>query len=106
MTSTVEVFGRWQTEEYMPPLVVEVCIYHLLPSPLPPLTSLPHYTLSFNLSLTHPSLPQGKVPRNQYGNVEMFKSSMLPVGGAHIKSELWVWQGGVCQLWKWISLNY
>jgi hypothetical protein len=22
--STVEVFGRWQTEEYMPPLVVDV----------------------------------------------------------------------------------
>lgn len=30
---------------------------------------------------------QGKVPRNEYGNVEMFKPSMLPVGGAHIKSE-------------------
>ena len=31
---------------------------------------------------------QGKVPRNEYGNVEMFKPSMLPIGGAHVQSEL------------------
>ena len=35
---------------------------------------------------------QGKIPRNEYGNVEMFKPSMPPIGGAHhtssVQSEL------------------
>ena len=30
---------------------------------------------------------QGKVPRNEYGNLELFKPSMLPVGAAHIPSK-------------------
>lgn len=29
----------------------------------------------------------GKVPRNEYGNVELFKPSMLPRGCVHIPSE-------------------
>ena len=28
---------------------------------------------------------QGKVPRNEYGNVELFKPSMLPAGACHIQ---------------------
>lgn len=29
----------------------------------------------------------GKVPRNEYGNVELFKPSMLPKGCVHIPSK-------------------
>ncbi|XP_048584375.1 DNA repair protein complementing XP-C cells isoform X2 [Nematostella vectensis] len=47
---TIELFGRWQTEDYKPPPAVD-----------------------------------GKVPRNEYGNVELFKPTMLPPGTRHIK---------------------
>lgn len=30
---------------------------------------------------------QGKVPRNEYGNVELFQPCMLPPGTRHIQSE-------------------
>jgi hypothetical protein len=30
---------------------------------------------------------QGKVPKNSYGNVNMFKESMCPIGGVHIPSK-------------------
>ena len=33
------------------------------------------------------SAAQGKVPRNEYGNLELFKPSMLPAGGCHIASK-------------------
>ena len=42
----LEVFGRWQTELYIPPPAID-----------------------------------GKVPRNEYGNVELFKPWMLPKVG-------------------------
>lgn len=45
----LEVFGKWQTETYIPPPAVD-----------------------------------GKVPRNEYGNVELFKPWMLPKGTVHI----------------------
>lgn len=45
----LEVFGRWQTTEYVPPVA-----------------------------------ENGLVPRNQYGNVELFKPSMLPGGTVHL----------------------
>jgi xeroderma pigmentosum group C-complementing protein len=45
----LEVFGRWQTEIYIPPPAVD-----------------------------------GKIPRNEYGNVELFKPWMLPKGTVHI----------------------
>ena len=45
----LEVFGRWQTEIYIPPPAVD-----------------------------------GKVPRNEYGNVELFKPWMLPKGTIHL----------------------
>ena len=48
----LEVFGRWQTAEYVPPRAVG-----------------------------------GKVPRNDYGNVELFKPSMLPGGTVHLNGE-------------------
>jgi xeroderma pigmentosum group C-complementing protein len=45
----LEVFGRWQTEVYVPPPAKD-----------------------------------GKVPRNEYGNVELFKPWMLPKGTVHL----------------------
>ena len=44
-----ELFGKWQTEKYIPP-----------------------------------AAKNGKVPRNEYGNVELFKPWMLPKGTIHI----------------------
>ena len=32
-----------------------------------------------------PPAVNGKVPRNEYGNVEMFKPEMLPGGTVHLK---------------------
>ncbi|XP_060076866.1 DNA repair protein complementing XP-C cells-like [Ylistrum balloti] len=46
----LELFGEWQTEDYIPPPAVD-----------------------------------GKVPRNEYGNVELFKPSMLPAGTVYLK---------------------
>lgn len=34
-----------------------------------------------------PPAKDGIVPRNEYGNVELFKPSMLPKGTVHLKSE-------------------
>ncbi|PKU39541.1 hypothetical protein llap_10153 [Limosa lapponica baueri] len=44
------LFGRWQTEEYQPPVAVD-----------------------------------GKVPRNEYGNVYLFLPSMLPIGCVQLR---------------------
>lgn len=30
----------------------------------------------------------GRVPRNEYGNVELYKESMLPRGGVHLRCTL------------------
>ncbi|XP_076468748.1 DNA repair protein complementing XP-C cells homolog [Babylonia areolata] len=46
----LELFGRWQTEDYIPPPAVN-----------------------------------GKVPKNEYGNVELFQPSMLPGGTVHVR---------------------
>lgn len=46
----VELFGEWQTQDYIPPPVVD-----------------------------------GKIPRNEFGNIEVFKPSMVPKGGVHIR---------------------
>ncbi|XP_058448007.1 DNA repair protein complementing XP-C cells homolog [Malaya genurostris] len=46
----LELFGYWQTEEYVPPEPVG-----------------------------------GRVPRNAYGNIEIFKDCMLPKGTVHLK---------------------
>ncbi|XP_026863467.2 DNA repair protein complementing XP-C cells [Electrophorus electricus] len=43
------LYGRWQTEEYQPPLAID-----------------------------------GKIPRNEFGNVYMFKPCMVPVGCVHL----------------------
>ena len=45
----IELFGKWQTEIYVPPPVVD-----------------------------------GKIPKNEFGNVELFQEFMLPAGAAHV----------------------
>ncbi|XP_028050209.2 DNA repair protein complementing XP-C cells homolog isoform X2 [Monomorium pharaonis] len=56
--SALELFGEWQTTEYIPP-----------------------------------EAKNGIVPRNEYGNVDLFKKCMLPKGTVHINRVL-------CQPWK------
>ncbi|KAL0273232.1 UNVERIFIED_CONTAM: hypothetical protein PYX00_005958 [Menopon gallinae] len=46
----LELFGFWQTEEYIPPIATD-----------------------------------GKVPRNEYGNVDLFKPCMLPKGTVYLQ---------------------
>jgi len=36
---------------------------------------------------------QGKVPVNEYGNVEVFQPWMLPEGTVQIRGLLWLWYG-------------
>lgn len=48
----LEVFGKWQTDQYVPP-----------------------------------EAKNGVVPRNEYGNVDLFKECMLPKGTVHMKRE-------------------
>lgn len=47
--AALELFGEWQTTEYVPP-----------------------------------EAKDGIVPRNEYGNVDLFKKCMLPKGTVHI----------------------
>lgn len=45
-----ELFGEWQTEDFIPPIAQD-----------------------------------GKVPRNEWGNVELFTEKLLPQGCVHLK---------------------
>lgn len=59
------LYAEWQTEPYVPDPVVEVilrCSNH-------------------EISAYH---PQGKVPKNEFGNIDLYVPSMLPIGAAHI----------------------
>jgi xeroderma pigmentosum group C-complementing protein len=60
------VFGVWQTDDFVPPVAENVCC----------LCSLP---------LTCACTVQGIVPRNEYGNVELFHECMLPLNTRHIR---------------------
>ena len=60
----LEVFGEWQTERYVAPAARDGKVK----------TSLPRKNLDFIV----------QVPRNEYGNVELFKPWMLPAGTVHI----------------------
>lgn len=56
--STIEVYGRWQTEEYMPPLVVDVR----------------HTTQMYRVSTYWSSLPQSPLRARSLGtNMEMWR---------------------------------
>jgi len=65
----VDLFGKWQTEEYVPRMALNVCLCLCSASP----------------DLTKTLLVKGIVPKNEFGNVYLFKPSMLPVGTVHVK---------------------
>ena len=51
-----------------------------------------------------PVAVDGKVPRNEYGNVELFKPSMLPKGTVHLPSKLY--QRVHCISFCLLKVNY
>ncbi|XP_038119414.1 DNA repair protein complementing XP-C cells homolog [Culex quinquefasciatus] len=61
----LELFGHWQTEEYVPP-----------------------------------EPRDGKVPRNAYGNIEIFKECMLPRGAVHLK------QPNISRICRRLNVDY
>lgn len=67
------LFAEEQTEVYVPPPVVDVRRHTLFwPS---------------SLKLTPIVRDQGKVPKNSFGNIDLFVPSMLPRGAVHLRSE-------------------
>eukprot|EP01135_Chromosphaera_perkinsii_P005815 Nk52_evm4s367 gene=Nk52_evmTU4s367 len=48
-----------------------------------------------------PKVENGKVPRNRFGNVDMYKPSMLPQGGAHLKD-----MPGIARVAKKLNVDY
>jgi hypothetical protein len=74
----VDLYGKWQTEDYVPPMALDVRQPFIHPPPS-------HVRL-LNFDVPHiPRQSQGVVPKNEFGNIYLFKSSMLPVGSAHVK---------------------
>lgn len=67
----LELFGIWQTEEYIPPIAVD-----------------------------------GKVPRNEYGNVDLFKPCMLPKGTVHLPSKWEIFLELLVDLWTSQSSHF
>ncbi|XP_055547656.1 DNA repair protein complementing XP-C cells-like [Wyeomyia smithii] len=61
----LELFGYWQTEEYIPP-----------------------------------EPENGRVPRNAYGNIEIFKDCMLPRGTVHLK------QSNISKICRRLNVDY
>lgn len=53
-----------------------------------------------------PPAKDGIVPRNEYGNVELFKPCMLPKGTVHLQSEYPIIAKGSSRVViKWIDIN-
>ena len=59
----LNLYGFWQTEEYKPEVAQNV-------------------NISFLLKIIF--LCKGKVPKNSFGNVYLFKKEMLPLGTVHL----------------------
>ncbi|KAI1387463.1 Rad4-domain-containing protein [Hypoxylon trugodes] len=49
---------------------------------------VPIYTEDQTIPFKHPPVANGKVPRNRYGNIDLYVPSMVPEGGAYIADEL------------------
>lgn len=69
------LFAEEQTEVYVPPPVVDVSSLGLLSCMSDADTSVRG--------------AQGKVPKNNFGNIDLFVPSMLPAGAVHLRSELY-----------------
>jgi xeroderma pigmentosum group C-complementing protein len=67
-----EYFGEWQTETYKPPPIVDVRF---------------QWVRCRTLSYTCPTI-QGIIPKNEYGNVYLFKPEMMPIGAVKV-SRAW-----------------
>lgn len=65
------LYSQAQTEIYVPPPVKDVSFGHR--------TSAEHPFTSF--------ATQGKIPRNNFGNIDLYVPSMLPEGAIHLASE-------------------
>jgi len=48
----------------------------------------PLYTLDQTDEFKHPPVVDGKVPKNRFGNLDVYVPSMVPEGGVHINHEL------------------
>jgi hypothetical protein len=70
----VDLFGKWQTEEYVAPMALDVRARLSLQS-----------GVVASVSQVRHHRTQGVVPKNEFGNIYLFKPSMLPVGAAHVK---------------------
>lgn len=85
------LFGEWQTEEYQPPIAVDgkVCICVGLSitfrrlSETKFMSNIRTNRIKRQCHCGFVCFPQ--VPRNDYGNVYLFKPCMLPVGCVHIR---------------------
>lgn len=66
------LFGRWQTEEYQPPVAVDGKARRA--------ASAGAGTGRLPLRLAGPGRLPPQVPRNEFGNVYLFLPSMMPVG--------------------------
>ena len=66
------LYARSQTELYIPPPIVDVR----------PLSSLADY------SRIADTVIQGKIPKNNFGNIDLYVPTMLPKGAVHVPCEL------------------
>ncbi|KAJ3036180.1 hypothetical protein HDV00_003036 [Rhizophlyctis rosea] len=80
------VFGEWQTEEYVPGVVVDVSVWAR--------GEVEGGCLLFV------SIGSGKIPKNSFGNVEVFHKKMVPVGAAHIQLQ------GLGRIAKELGIDY
>lgn len=48
----------------------------------------PVYTMDQTVEFKHPPVVDGRVPKNRYGNLDLYVPSMVPEGGAYVADEL------------------
>ncbi|KAI1768568.1 Rad4-domain-containing protein [Hypoxylon sp. FL1150] len=48
----------------------------------------PIYTMDQTVQFKHPPVVDGRVPKNRYGNLDLYVPSMVPEGGAYVADEL------------------
>lgn len=73
------LFGRWQTDPWQPPAAKDVCHCHQSTQVM--------ISVSDSLSIfeTMWKSVQGKVPKNERGNVDLWDDAHLPPGTVHLQ---------------------